>query len=268
MTRRHRGSRPSRNTTPEAYHARRQLRGPDRYEGRHLVTPYETSVEATTSRFIDNNPPPELPDTPHAGSTIGFPRAEDEVSSVRTLSVLTMAPGDGMFDHHHFHQLDNMLGEPTWEHPSANYQLSWDDQVQVSMSPVMFSPSYAVSATPIEFDSSQTGPDSSSEYQYQYCLDGAISTPQDRTAEVDISQGRMTRRWSMRARQGSDVEFPGVGPYENDVVPLSTNQPFTIEKDDSGDSSGDTTPVDRDQYVRSCMSGEDGPWSPECPRQT
>lgn len=104
MTHHRRGPRPSRNNTPESYRARKQRRGLDGYEGRHLATPYETPIEATTYCFTDS-PPPESQDTPWVGNTLGFPHAEDGVPSVHTLPDQTMAPGDGILDHIHFHQL-------------------------------------------------------------------------------------------------------------------------------------------------------------------
>ncbi|KAF2965593.1 hypothetical protein GQX73_g7980 [Xylaria multiplex] len=81
----------------------------------------------------------------------------------------------------------------------------------------------------------------------------------DETSEEGSPTGQMprtSRRLSMRARHGSGVELD-TSLYDNEVT-TSTNRE-DVRSDSSG---GTTTPVDRDQYLDACMSG-DVPWSPE-----
>ncbi|KAI0487568.1 hypothetical protein F4859DRAFT_261395 [Xylaria cf. heliscus] len=138
-----------------------------------------------------------------------------------------------------------------WEETPIAYQPTPHEQQQVSASPTS-SPAEAVSAGILETTYSLTEATPSSGYQAHQTSD---PTYRDWEIATDTSSGPGARRWSTRAYQGSD------GGLSGDAIALmSTNPSSTVEEPDSSDAGGDTTPVDRDQYVDGCMRG-DAPWS-------
>ncbi|KAI1109440.1 hypothetical protein F5Y14DRAFT_27830 [Nemania sp. NC0429] len=159
-----------------------------------------------------------------------------------------------------------MLGEPRQEWPLAYPQPSLPHQAQAWASSATFPLSYGVSQIPTDADSgwAESVPSSTD----QYYPSESVSAPQDQTAEMDGAQDEWHRRLSTQAYQGSDSEHPDINYYESVVASPSTSQPVTLGMDNSGDSSGETSPVYRASYVSECMNGEDEPWSTECPRRS
>ncbi|KAI0411674.1 hypothetical protein F5X98DRAFT_43465 [Xylaria grammica] len=155
---------------------------------------------------------------------------------------------------------NSALGQPGWGASPVAYQTDAVGTVQDPLSPATSSPADQAS-TSINGTYGQAGSTPWSGYHSDQGW--SASVPPHWTSEADVPQEQAMRRLSMRARQGSDVGFHGVNSYDNDM-PMSMDRPG---EHDSGDSSGETTPVDRNQYVDACMSG-DIPWSPEFPYQT
>ncbi|KAI1130026.1 hypothetical protein F5Y10DRAFT_139185 [Nemania abortiva] len=149
----------------------------------------------------------------------------------------------------------HIFRDPTWDRRQASYQSGPHDWPQTSM------PSTALSqmdgALPSLSETSFNGSVPPSSWGYQRDLDWAAPSPQDQTTEPD-----RVRRSSTRARQGSAV-FYNEGYDDNAVVFSSTNQPNGAGDQESSDSSGGTSPVNRQEYVDGCINCEDGPWSSE-----
>ncbi|TGJ83657.1 hypothetical protein E0Z10_g5117 [Xylaria hypoxylon] len=154
--------------------------------------------------------------------------------------------------------------EPVRDGPPIAYQQPYG-HLQDPVSPATSPPADRVAASFIGSAYNQTGSIPSSGYHPDQGW--TVPAPLDWTSEVDVPSGQQFRRLSTRARQGSDIELYAETPHDNHVIPSSTNQPEAIEENDRSDSSGGTTPVDRDQYIVDCMSG-DVPWSPEFPHQS
>ncbi|KAH8158699.1 hypothetical protein CIB48_g9547 [Xylaria polymorpha] len=145
--------------------------------------------------------------------------------------------------------------EPAWGETPSTYQPTPYDQAETLTSPES-SPEDGVSAAILETAYSSTGPIPLSGYQASQTW--AIPAHQNWALERDIPPDRMNRRWSMLVSQGSDAGFSG-----DATTPSSMTPPGTIEEHgDGSDASGDTILVDHDHFVRGCMGGNDGPWSP------
>ncbi|KAI0437567.1 hypothetical protein F4803DRAFT_144318 [Xylaria telfairii] len=132
--------------------------------------------------------------------------------------------------------------ESTGEEMPVTYQPTPSDRAETSMSPE-HSPADGVSAAMLET---------------AYSQNWAVPAHQNWTLETDIPPDQMNRRWSMLVGQGSDVGFPGDATTRGSMTP-----PGTIGEHDGSDAtSGDTILGDHGHFVRGCMGGGDGPWSP------
>ncbi|KAI0400938.1 hypothetical protein F4802DRAFT_466011 [Xylaria palmicola] len=137
--------------------------------------------------------------------------------------------------------------EPSWQTLTQPYQPDQHDASLPAMSPTT-SPADGTSTSFPETVHSQTvlNPSAACRPSQNW----AVAAARDWTEE--------TRRWSMQARQGSDVGLPGTDHYGNGASP-------TEHQAESSTSDGGPSPVDMDHYVRGCVGGEDAPWSPEFP---
>ncbi|KAI0805027.1 hypothetical protein GGR55DRAFT_293996 [Xylaria sp. FL0064] len=179
------------------------------------------------------------------------PRMQLELSATAT-SYYDEQLGNGHYYSHLY---------PAWESPAEPYQHQLYDSLQHSMlsaasSPVDGSPEHIPEST-----HRQTGlPPSENNQPDQF---QTSSTRHHPTVEANVQMSRRDRRWSIRARQGSGVQLSDADSYGNAAALHAMNQPGRIEEQESSESSGGNTPVDRDQHFDRFMSGVDDPWSPE-----
>ncbi|KAI1273705.1 hypothetical protein F5Y07DRAFT_375941 [Xylaria sp. FL0933] len=150
---------------------------------------------------------------------------------------------------------------PVWGGPAGPCRHHMYDSLQDSMlsaasSPGDGNPEYIPDST-----HRQIGPPPSQDDEHDQLQ--TSSTRHHSTAEATVPMNRRDRRWSIRARQGSGVHLSDADFYGNAAVLHTMNQPGKIEEQESSESSGGNTPVDRDQHFDRFMSGVDDPWSPE-----
>ncbi|KAI1352712.1 hypothetical protein F5Y01DRAFT_324193 [Xylaria sp. FL0043] len=148
---------------------------------------------------------------------------------------------------------------PVWDSPAEPYRHHLYDSLQDSMLSAASSPGDGNPGHIPESTHRQTGLPPSEDDQPDQLQ---TSSPHHHsTAEANFPMNRRDRRWSIRARQGSGVQLFDADPYGNAAVLHAMNQPGRIEEQESSESSGGNTPVDRDQHFDRFMSGVDDPWS-------
>ncbi|KAI1425181.1 hypothetical protein F5Y12DRAFT_388369 [Xylaria sp. FL1777] len=265
----HRRSRSPGGNAQEPYRARRRIDG---YEDSFPTT----ADEPQPARDMRNYQPVEPSSTSWGEDTATAMRPDDSVSDTSNFRALTTVSGwpapaashhDQAFSSNHYYSPPGFIN-PAWESSAVTYQHNPHVSLQDPMSPATSSPEDVESVNFLPSADSQTGTTSPSEYHPDH-ISSSDSTPRYWTTGAHTPSNRTFRRLSMRARQGSRGQFSDVGTYDNAAMPMPMNQPGSMEEqNDSSDSSGGTTPVDRDQYIDSFMDGGDIPWSPEFPHHT
>ncbi|KAJ8129140.1 hypothetical protein O1611_g4494 [Lasiodiplodia mahajangana] len=253
-SRSHYRSRSSRHHVHGPQHPRRHRRHRHEYEYAPHVAEDDRSPDGD---IADDNVDAQLSGWVNPSWVEGDPDVSytnSSVYSTRPPSDRMMVASDETLDgsQYDFHRTS---GDPTWDEQQGFYHHSPHDWTQNSMPPATSSQMEA-SLDLLETAFDQEAPTPSWEYQPGQAW--AVSAPQDQIAEADMSN--RIRRMSTRARQGSAV-FPNEG--YNAVAASSINQPDGVGDHDSSDSSGGTSPVNREEYVHGFVNGEDVPWSSE-----
>ncbi|KAK5636239.1 hypothetical protein RRF57_011951 [Xylaria bambusicola] len=159
-----------------------------------------------------------------------------------------------------------VYSDSTWARPAA-HRYNPHDHLQYSAAPIS---SIQADGSPAGFSENacgQTAPTSSSGFQ-----PAQAHTPPARpdwTAWEDPSMDRACRRGlSVRAHQGSAVQPSNFDPYGSPPMYNSTNQHGIAEQNESGESSGEISPVDGIQCIREYMAAKNDPWSTACLRRS
>ncbi|KAI0118302.1 hypothetical protein GGR51DRAFT_554794 [Nemania sp. FL0031] len=247
--------RPSRHHVHGSQSSRRHRRHRHEDGARHVVEDNQPQDGDIADDSFDN-PSPEWMNSSWAGSGPAVSYTNDSIHSTHTSSDLMMAVDDGALDGGQYESHFTSRG-PTWDEQHTFYQHTPHDWTQNSMLPDTSSQmDEAPPGIPeTNFDRSVPTPS----WGYQTGQSWASSASQDQTAEAEMSY--RIRRLSTRARQGSTV-IHGEGYDNNAFTANSTDQPC-VRDHDSSDSSGGTSPVNREEYVHVFVNSEDIPWSSE-----
>ncbi|KAI0968872.1 hypothetical protein F4678DRAFT_188684 [Xylaria arbuscula] len=256
-----RRSRSSRVNARESHYTRGPTNG---YEPRLSTTEDHRQFASDDFDYQDSS----LRNASWGAHTAVVPRPDDSSSATSGFHSLTMEPEwstpttsyvDGQYDSGHY---SSRLGfsEPAWEDPTVPFQQSSNGYHQDSVSPITSLPEEA-SERFFEYASRQTGLIPSSELQPGQ-IQTASTSRHWAAAETDAPSIRTFRRESTRARQGSYVRDFDDDRRDNAVIHTPMDQTEVVEEQDSSDSSGGSTPIDRDQSIDRFIGDQVNPWSP------